>query len=277
MSGRRKTALFLVLCLTLTLVWNNGFQIKAAETGATTETVYIDGVGYNVTYNLNGEYQISVIGNEAVHSTIEFGANGTAEVMIHNNKDIENYTLDIPELNAEDVDIDVYSNGEKVTEFNDVDEIVEDEYVGQAATATVSVTVISLTTLLEIIVTVAATAVIAAATCEALSVAYEAIKENTKKQGDYFRAWLKGGDVFIRSDDPITENAAASRVAGGLSVYTFTSTKASYVCYLTGLGVTAKEIDSKANRKKGCIYYYHYHTANRNGAHSWFGRPYYQD
>ena len=46
-------------------------------------------------------YVISVIGNEAVHSTIEFGANGTAEVMIHNNKDIENVYTAIKILKEE--------------------------------------------------------------------------------------------------------------------------------------------------------------------------------
>lgn len=281
MVFRKKTkktmSYFLIFCLTISLIWQDGFQIRAEEMDEKTEIVYIDDVGYKVSYNFEGKYTISVVGNEAVNGTVDFGEHGTAEVTIHNEtEETENYLLDIEELNTEEVDVDVYSDGQKVAEYNDVDEIIEDEYVGQAA-ITATVTVISLKTLLEIIITVAATAVIAAMTCEALSVAYEAIKESKKKQGNYYRAWLSGNDVYIRMDDPIDLDLAVSRISAGFSIYTYTSSQASNVCYLTGLGVTASEIDSKANRKSGHIYYRHYHTANRNGAHAWYGIGYYQD
>jgi len=53
--------------------------------------------------------------------------------------------------------------------------------------------------------------------------------------------------------------------------YTYTSTRARSIVVSTGLGVTHSETSWKWYR--ACSYFYHYHTANRNGAHSFYGLP----
>lgn len=64
---------------------------------------------------------------------------------------------------------------------------------------------------------------------------------------------------------------AVSRIVCGSDTYTFTSSQAKGIVKSTGLGVTSSE-NHWAWYKVGS-FFNHYHTANRNGAHSFYGIP----
>lgn len=78
--------------------------------------------------------------------------------------------------------------------------------------------------------------------------------------------------VYVDAESPITANQAKHRIMSGNNIYTFSGTSARNIVFATGMGVTEAELTK--HRKKGQIYFYHFHTAGRNGAHAWFGRPY---
>ena len=68
----------------------------------------------------------------------------------------------------------------------------------------------------------------------------------------------------------ITLTTAQIRIRNGQNIYSFNGSSARTAVAGVGLGIIGPEID--ANRKKGSVYYYHYHTT-KNQAHAWYGNP----
>lgn len=122
-----------------------------------------------------------------------------------------------------------------------------------------------------VVVKVSITVVLAGVTYTVAAKAYEKIKNQSRKRNSYYRAKYKDGNVYIAySNGSISKRVAANRIKNGLSVYTYKSSNAKEAMNTANRGRTKAEI----HLHKGSVSFYHYHTARRNGAHMWFGRPY---
>lgn len=266
----------LSVCL-ITVFFVNGLFVSNASAKTITEVdsgvIYYDGVSYNVLYENNGDITVSTTEKNNNSGSLTVHSNATADVIIRNNGSSKNYQLIIHDLNPHKMDVDVYDNKNNyIKNYNNLDALDYDTYSGQTIVL-IDVIVISLLTLLEILLSIAPYIIIGGVTYYALSKAIEDIKTDSVKKGFYYPASLVGKDVYVNKYTPISAAAAVDMVKVGLSIYTYEPMAAKAVCVATGLGSIAyPEIDS--NMKTGSIYYYHYHTANRNGAHAWFGMPY---
>ncbi len=265
--------------LAVTLMFNSFIQeVSAVETQngiIETEHIYLDGIEYVYHVGVNGEIEVEAVSkNTEGKLTVDSNAQAVAEVLDENGN-IEEYEIEINDLTDKEVDVDIFDdNGKLIEEYDTMEELLEDEYECQAV-ATMSVTVISVSTLLKVLLLIAATVIVSGVVYYAAATVAETIQNNKKKRNLYYSAYLKGKDVYISYNKSISFKSAVSRVRYGKNIYTWTSANAKNVVLATGLGTIPKaEIDSASSRKKGFVYYYHWHTKNRNGAHAWFGRPY---
>ena len=79
------------------------------------QTVYSDGIEYLVETSDDGlSYYVEVAENNDYNGTIEFYANGAADVTINEGNITNNYNLDIKELSNENIDMNVYESDENV-------------------------------------------------------------------------------------------------------------------------------------------------------------------
>lgn len=147
--------------------------------------------------------------------------------------------------------------------------MISDSYDGQAAVAVTVVTAITIETLITAILTAAACIVVAGVIYYAgKSVAKEI--ERTKQQNNYFKAYVEKKNVFINISNSISRASAISRIHSGSDVYTYKRSAAKSLTKATGLGCTSPEISCFKGKK---VRFYHYHTANRNEAHIFYGLP----
>lgn len=127
--------------------------------------------------------------------------------------------------------------------------------------------------MLVVVLEVTATIVVAGCVYYAVSTVIEKIKSNKKKQKYYYKAYI---DVTTQTtyiafySKTITKKQAASRIKSGNNIYTFTKKKAKAAVVAAGLGYVGPEI----HLRKGKFVFHHFHTRNRNGAHSLYGMPY---
>lgn len=124
--------------------------------------------------------------------------------------------------------------------------------------------------LLKILLGLALTVIIGGIVYYAVPRVIEKIKQNSYIS-KYYRAYLGSKTIFVALYHSISKTSATNRVASGQNIYTFYSTNARSAVSNTGLGYTHDE----AHRKPKQFTFNHYHTANRNGAHAWYGLPYY--
>ena len=211
--------------------------------------------------------------NDDSYGKLILDKDGVAEItVLDENNELNQYEAKIEDLSENNVNITVLDDdNEIVEEYDDEDDLLVDEYECQAA---VTVGVISVTTLLQVLLAITACIVIAGITYYAVSTVQAKIAQDKKKKQYYYPACLKGKDVYIAYNKSISSSAASNRIRSGMSIYTYTSSLARTAVSNAGYGVIGPEIDSKKNMKKGYIYYKHYHTGNRNGAHAWYGVPY---
>lgn len=265
---KKYISVILVICLLCNLYKINNIYASDEKI----QSVYVDGIEYNYYIQNNGDIIIKTAETKEYFAEMIIHNDGqNADATIRNKGKEENYEIAINELTAENIDVSVITDGVVVEKFNSIDDIYEEEYECQT-TATVTVTVFSIATLLEVILEVAAFVTIAGVTYYSLSKAYEAIKEDSKKKKFIYKATLAKSGVYIDKYNPIDTKAAVARMRLGYSIYTYSGVLAQNITFNTGLGcIEESEIDSKM--VKGNVYYYHWHTANRNGSHAWFGRP----
>ena len=234
-------------------------------------TVYIDGI----------KYEVIDTGEEVIIKNTE-----NFEVHLYNDGKayIERYTSSgkirndfiVNNLTEDDVDIEYIDDEGELQKITKVD---IDEYEGQMAGTAVIIGIGSVSILqifavvfVALLATVAIV-YIAKVAYRALDYALQKMKINTSR---YYSAYIISGSVFV-SVNPIDRATAISRVRSGLNIYTFYGSEAKSVVTATGLGVTGPEIDKRTTTsgtvKRG-VYYYHYHTKNRNGAHAFYGKAY---
>lgn len=262
-------------CLILAMIGNTIFgktTVNAAmESNKISQVVYVDGVKFLYTIENDGTTVVESMDDEN-YGKLELSNKGEADVeVMSEDGDLETFNVEIEDLTEDNVDIVVQDDKDKlIEEYDDIDEILEDSYDGQTAVATV--TVISFTTLLKVLVIVSATVVIGGITYHAATKAYEAIRQSRQSQKYYYRASLSNGSVYIAYTSKLTQKQAAARIKRGQNIYTYTGSQARAAVLASGKRVSKAEIDK--NRKKGKIYFYHYHTSPKNGSHAWYGKPY---
>ena len=229
---------------------------------------YSNGVRYEV--SLDDEGMVIVAGDDG--STIRVVDDGKAIATVKEGNEVRTYNMEIETLTDDETNVSVYDEyGSLVYHVSDNDEL--DFYTGQVAiTAGTYIGGGILVTILGIALKLIATCVVAGIVYYGAKEAVQYIKKSSSRSAKYYPAILYKGNVVIAVMKPISKSSAVSRLRCGNSIYTFTSTNARAAVVSTGLGVLANsEIDKY--RKRGYIYFYHYHTANRNGAHAWYGTP----
>lgn len=260
-------SLILVTCLTINLCGGKNVRISAKSDNE--ESVIVNGIKYTYFFEDN---TLKLMCDEA-DACLELDMNGYAKVEIEN----ENYTVDFEELSEDKLDATVYNeDGKKVDEYDEIEDVMNIDYEPQAAIALVSA--ICVTTLVEVLVEIAICAVIAGVTCYAVSKVIEQVKEEKKKQKLYYKAYLMDlkESVYIdfRKDAQLSKSEASRRIQQCKNIYTYDRDRAKAAVDGTNMGcIPEPEITSNKNMKKGHLYYYHWHTFGRNGAHAWYGAP----
>lgn len=228
------------------------------------ENVYIDGVEFSVTTDANMNTTVATVGLEE-NSELTINSKGVGTVELAGES--ETYDVKIYNLSEEDVTAVVKEDGavvDVVTE-SDVEETVADEtYEGQVALAIPLVPVITTATLIAALIFVGKAVIVAGTAYYALTYVMDKVRQ---APNNYYSAHLiPGKNVFV-NPLAISYTTAVSRIRAGLNTYTFTAYNARRVVVSTGLGVTAAEHHSSRTG----FQYWHYHTATRNGAHSFYG------
>lgn len=278
------TKRFIALALVLALTLSCTVSVSASSTSDSTRAEYSETFVYNgesYTYEVysNGTSSIWINDTSSQISKLTIDEEGVGNAEISNEGTEIDYHLVINEMSDNDIDILITadeSNGSRSTleeyHFTSIEDIEIMMNGNTSARELVSLSVISLSTLLYVLIQIAKTIVIASVTYIAISAVIEAIKESTAKKKYYYSAYLSGKEVYINYASSISVATATSRILAGKSFYTYFSSYAYSAVSAAGLGVIGPEIDT--NKKTGYIYYKHYHTGNRNGAHGWFGTPY---
>ncbi|MCD8125245.1 MAG: hypothetical protein LUE23_09505 [Lachnospiraceae bacterium] len=279
---------FLSILLIMTILCSICFEqieIDAASDDDRIETVYIDGIQFDVF--INDEFEIEVEGHtDSSDAYLTIDKNGVGEVEIENDEEIadsEQYDLEIEELSLEDADIEIYEDGDIVEEITTIDEIIEDDYNGQASVViNAGGAVITTGLLLEAAVTAGVAVVIGGVVYIVGTTFYEKVNTASKTKSEkakkyYYKAHIYKGQVLI-SPNGISKSKAIARVQKNLCVYSFTSSMAKQIVVQAGYRCSSAEIDAK--RYKGHIYFYHFHKASSKGNplhtggfHSFYGAP----
>ncbi len=264
----------LVLALSIFITSTNATEIIEDLSGDNKSYIYnevvtYEGIDFSVKMSDNGTITIEAEGGYDGKLTLNSDGTCSAYAYNNDNKRKENYVLEISDLYEEKVNVEVWNeNGAKVETYTSYQDIVPDVYTGQA-----SIVIgggISLLLLLKILLGLVLTVIIGGIVYYAVPRVIEKIKENSYIS-KYYRAYLGSKTIFVALYHSISKTSATNRVASGQSIYTFYKSNARSAVSNTGLGYTHDE----AHRKPKHFTFNHYHTANRNGAHAWYGLPYY--
>lgn len=234
------------------------------------QVIYVDGIKFICSMDDSGTTVIKTAGKHA-GSEIVINANGEARAtVLSKGGKKEKYDLIINELSKKNVDVEVYTKShKKVKEYKDIKMLYTDLYTGQAA---IAIPVAILGTAIKALIVVAVSVVVAGVVYYAGAKAYAAIKSNKNRKKYYYRATLINGSVYVAYTSKLNKNQAASRIRQGLNIYTYTKGLARKAVIASGYRCSRREIDKR--RKRGKIYFYHYHTSPKNGSHAWHGIPY---
>jgi len=272
------------ITLVLTMIINLFTIPVNARESKITETIYINGVKFDVSLNENMEITING-SNQNSAAKMTLNSNGEGEIILQNNKEKEFFDVDINTLNNTEIDVDVFQNNHLVDTFSTIDDIIEDSYSGQIAIFITTEITITIGMILESLIAAGLVVIISEVLYIVATEFYSAVQSATKTKKEkakkkYYPATVYKGTVVIKPK-AISKKKAIKRVKKGQSVYSFSSTKArdiilqaGYSHYPTG---SYGEIDNK--RIAGNIYLRHYHIANskgyaiHNGFHSFYGSP----
>lgn len=263
------------ICLVLTLVLMLNLAAPAYAKGPMTvrstvsEEVYVDGVAYTV--EIDEDLNITVSAKSGLVSgkmVLDKSLKGT--IVIQGNRSRlmnKEYDVSITDLDAESelLKVDLVDTRTKVKQQMSYTDVVKEEYVGQAAITAGGV--ITVGGLLAALLYSCLAIVIAGTVCYAVDAVLSAVKNASSY---YYKAYRRLNTVFI-NPNPISQTHATNRIRSGADTYTYTSWRARTIVANTGLGVTRAE--NHWEWYKIGSYYWHYHTGNRNGAHSFYGAP----
>lgn len=283
MKTKRKI-ISLLLCFSLLISCMFPFSMAAFDSDDViyTKTFTLENIEYTLQGYGDGAFSLTTgSGNDMSCLTVDAQGNGIAEITTDGNTQFLN--VDIDDLTPDDVDVTIYDNSTtsqntapiSITTYhiNSPEELYNLSHSPTQTCSVVAISVWSISQLIYVIVSVLITLVVAGVTYHAIASVVEAIQKDRIKARQCYRAYYKSGltDVYIDYSNPISATESVARVKSGLSFYTFNRTNAYNNVVAAGLGVIGPEIDK--NLKSSYLYYYHYHTANRNGAHAWYGLP----
>lgn len=252
----------LILTILANLTFSNSQSVYASST-EDYKTVFVDGVEYSVVMDGENNIYIKAI-TEGYDADMALDENLEGE--IHINSEEYNVVINDIDYNSEDVDIVISDENNNIVEnYDSMDDLTPDDYNGQ--TAAVVGGTIGIGSLVTALLYACLAVTIAGVTCYAVDAVIDDVKKNKKY---YYKAYRRLNTVFI-NPVPISAAKATSRIASGSDTYTYTSQLAKSIVVATGLGVTASE-HHWAWYKIGS-FFNHYHTKNRNGAHSFYGVP----
>ena len=270
----KKLTSVLAVMLVIAIMFSSGLsKVLAVSINGTLDTVvYIDGVKFVIT-DTEDRVIVKAEGESSNFKMYLFD-NGTAyaEGKDENGKDTKVW-LNINELSEDKVDIDLKTEDGTVTKLTSLN---EDEYEGQMA-ATITYGGIAIySAILWALAALLVTSAVVYIAGEAYQALDYALRKSRLSYNKYYKAHIYNNSVFITKDS-ISKNSAIARVGLGRDVYTYKSSDARRVAVaITGL-VKGPEIDKQTKSsgalKKG-IYYYHYHTWPKNGAHVFYGNAY---
>lgn len=259
-------AILLITCLMLhTTISVNAAQKKDES------VVYVNGIAFANTVDEAGNVHIeSIEKNYGFSMDIHVDGSATATA-INEDGDKETYDLVIKTLTPDEIDVDVYNkSGGLVRSYKSIDELTNG-YQGQAMAISASACVFGYG--FWVLIKVIAFVVVFGVVCYAATTVYNRLSRmNRDRKNGYYPAYLVGGSVYIALYRKISSSAASNRIRFGQSIYTLYRSNAKSVVKKAYRGVIGPEIDSY--RRRGKLYFYHFHTADRNGAHAWYGMPY---
>lgn len=235
------------------------------------ETIYIDGIKYNITINedLNIEVNTSVDGEEFSLEVDKLSGEGNFTSSDYNIVASEYEVTVNSVVNEDNLDVTIEDDIGNVEEIDSLDDLIDDNYEGQMV---ISGTLAALTGKAVLSALVAALA-LSAKVIVVLGVTYYAVDRvaDKIKNGFIYPALRRNNAVYI-APLATTKSKAINLVRAGKDVYTIIRAHAKSIVISTGLGVTPSENHYYTSKNKG-IYFSHFHTANRNGAHSFYGLP----
>ena len=281
----------LAIILSCIMVFNTMNVTAFAEETEPYGSTYVDGIRYNVT--VDSDYNI-IIEAETDQSSgcMILDKNLTGVVNIECDNNTESYEIEISSLQLDEADFATeyltegiqYSqievliedeDNEKLVYCDNIEDIIADEYTGQAAeVVTIKVVegVITITGMLTALLQLAIVVVVVGVVCYAVDAIIAKIKEKCKQY--YYKAYIAANTVVI-DPNPISLNSAVSRIKSGLNVYTYTRSKAKNVMDATYQPYYGPEHHWK-NGKEG-FFFNHYHllshTMGKNDAHMLYGVP----
>jgi hypothetical protein len=291
---------FVSLFLCLTLV----FAVAVPRATATIapslfseDIVNVDGVNYSVAMTDDFEIIVAAVGVEG-SPIMRLSHDGTARVDFSNANGKQDYiTLDFKELSIDvlerpllmpksrsdirdfgtmNIDVHIKDSRGRTYEY-DSDKVAGNIHSKDARSAGVLVLgglglfgTAMLADFLWALFAAGIVIVVAGMTCYAIEKVIEQLKNNDNRHR-YYSATIPSqyNTVFV-SPIPITRTHAINRIRAGRDTYTFLEDNAYSVVRDVGLGVIGPEIESENSDKIG-IFFKHFHTGNRNGAHSFYG------
>lgn len=236
------------------------------------ETIYMDGIEYTLEIDTEGNSIISAV-FDGVLTTLELN-NETGEGVVSNSNPTERdeIIVQVNELNENEVSIEIVNEeANQITSINSIEDLLDESYIGQALTLGGWALGAAVAALLAALAKIAITIVVAGITYYALHMAADKVKN-----GFYYRAYIPPSNskleaIYVNFSS-ITSSQAINRIKNGDSTYTFFSSGAKSIVASAGRGVTASENHYNTSSKKG-VFFSHYHTSTRNGAHSFYGTP----
>lgn len=265
----KKLISILAVMLVIAIVFSAGLsQVLAVSiNGSLATIVYIDGIKFVIT-DTEDKIIVETQGQENDFK-MYFWDNGKA----YTESEGTNVWLNINELTDEKIDIDLETEDGAITKITDLE---QDEYQGQAL-GTITLGGITLgKAILCAIAALLMTSAIYYISGEAYQALDYALNKKKISHNTYYKAYIYKKVVLV-SKKGISKNSAINHIRLGWDVYSYKSSDARRIVEAVGKGVIGPEIDKKTTTSgiiKHGIYYYHYHTGNRNGAHSFYGNAY---
>lgn len=264
-----------VMAIVMTVIGSN-CQVIAATDSKVIETVYNDGIEYKVITDVNkGTITVKTADNDNdAELVIDVEASeGMAYVYNEESGCCENINLEINSLTEKTVDIVVTDEQDKIIdEITSIDEIIDDSFEPQAAVAVTVVVGITVETLLEILLGVCAAIAVAGVIYYGAKAAVKAIEKTKDDKKAYFKAYIYNYNVFVDCHNRISRTSAINIIRNRYTpynVYTYVRDQAKDITISAGYGIVGPE----KSCLPGKIVMYHYHRADRKGAHVFYGLP----
>lgn len=243
-------------------------QIFAAAFSNDKTIVYVDGIKFKITSEEDSTTveTVGLVNNSKMILDLE----GNARVeLVDENRNIKEYTLKINTLLEDAVDFTITDNNGETKHYNDIEQLKNDEYEGQAAIV-IGIGGATLGAFLQaLLYAIIGTTVVYIAGYACMELA-DALRTRKMSSTKYYRAFRSNSKVYV-GKQTISRSAAVSRLRTGQDTYTWSKSNAKSIASSVGRGVKGPEIDSL--RRKG-VYYYHYHPKSGARFHSFYGNAY---